>query len=135
MLYFSTFDYLKNMQYVCFWLIGRNTPIETSTFTLMSIKWMWVKLKILIFDTNCRISDVWYGFCFWIFFLDAITHSCVSLSWNSSELMIKIDGSNEQIQGNWYQWRESIIWRPVRESIAYKHLHNWQIKISPVFDS
>ena len=59
--------------------------------------------KILIFDTNIRILDVWYGFCFWIFFLDAITHSCVSLSGNSSELMIKIDGSNERIQGNWYK--------------------------------
>ena len=55
---------------------------------------------------------------------NAFTHSCVSLSGNSSELMIKIDGSNEQIQGNWYKWRESIIWRPARESIAYKHLPN-----------
>ena len=62
------------------------------------------------------------AFDYFSLFSNALTHSCVSLSGNSSELMIKIDGSNEQIQGNWYKWRESIIWRPVRESIAYKHL-------------
>ena len=55
-----------------------------------------------------QILDPWTfdmvsAFDYFSLFSNAFTHSCVSLSGNSSELMIKIDGINERIQGNWYQ--------------------------------
>ena len=69
------------------------------------------------------------AFDYFSLFSNALTHSCVSLSGNSSELMIKIAGINKRIQGKSYQWCERISWRPVRENISYNHLPNYYMKM------